>query len=38
LQDTPKFPQIGIFGLKIHTSSGNPGRAGENLEKKSGKG
>jgi hypothetical protein len=24
LQDTPKFTQIGIFGLKIHIPSGNP--------------
>jgi hypothetical protein len=24
LQDAPKFTQIGIFGLKIHITSGNP--------------
>jgi hypothetical protein len=24
LQDTPKFTQIGIFGLKIYLCTGNP--------------
>jgi hypothetical protein len=30
LQDTPKFTQIWIFGLKIHIPSGNPGRTRKN--------
>jgi hypothetical protein len=31
LQDPPNFTQIGIFGLKIYTISGNPGESAKKV-------